>query len=386
MINKIYQDFASEKYDKERNYNKIMQKVKAEKKSKTLKFSRIQAIAVALIVICIITPTMYAKIKWDIEFKEYQYRPVEEAKGNLDETRESNYAEVIDMDYLTQDGIGIKIDSMLMTDDCFDAKVTFKFAEDVEVDSQGFDFAFAIYDENNNIYAVFDRIRSNTKKIDSIAPFLYEELGIKYNIFNMTSIPISDRTGFSLLETNEEERTITKSITLRAKTKYPKSKKIYMRLYDLGYRMLDIDEEDNVKSVETFDISNAVWKFEIDVPNKFLDRKTIELNLQNEIPEIEMKKITITETSLVMDFKSGKFIEERENLLKTNNSDFFNAKEKLFNISDGEGKVYQSINGSFGDSKCKMIFDIGLKDLEKGLFLNFTLDGKTYTSELIENK
>lgn len=62
------------------------------------------------------------------------------------------------MDYIVQDGIGIKIDSLLLTDDYVDANVTFKFDENVNVDSDKFSFGCAIYAENKNIYGIYKRM------------------------------------------------------------------------------------------------------------------------------------------------------------------------------------------------------------------------------------
>ena len=55
------------------------------------------------------------------------------------------------MDYLMQDGIGIKINSIILTDDCLDFDITFKFNEEINVDFKNFSFGYAVYDENKNI-------------------------------------------------------------------------------------------------------------------------------------------------------------------------------------------------------------------------------------------
>lgn len=383
MINKIYQDFTNEKYDKDRNYNKIMQRVRSEGKNRKFKFAGIPAIAVALVAICIITPTMYAKIKWNIEFKEYQYRPVEEAKGGLEEARESGYAEVIDMDYLTQEGIGVKIDSMLITDDCFDVNVSFKFDDDITVDAKGFEYGYAIYDENNNIYTVSDRVLSNGK-LANRTKFIYKELGLKYNSFNYYELQFGDSSSIGPIEINEAERVITSQFTLRAKDAFPKSKKIYIRIFDLGYRMAYIDEE-NIKDseIEIFDISNAEWIFEIDVPEKFYTRKTVELKLKDDIPDVEIEKIILTETGLVVNVESKQVQENYFAIMKDANN-FRTKSDKVCSIKDGEGQSYQMEGSSVGDNKCEFTFQASKKDLEKKLFISFVIDGKTYTSELIE--
>lgn len=383
MINKIYQDFTNEKYDKDRNYNKIMQRVRSEGKNRKFKFAGIPAIAVALVAICIITPTMYAKIKWNIEFKEYQYRPVEEAKGGLEEARESGYAEVIDMDYLTQEGIGVKIDSMLITDDCFDVNMSFKFDNDITVDAKGFEYGYAIYDENNNIYTISDRVLSNGK-LSNRTKFIYKELGLKYNSFNYYELQFGDSSSVGPIEINEAERVITSQLTLRAKDTFPKSKKIYIRIFDLGYRMAYIDEE-NIKDseIEIFDISNAEWIFEIDVPEKFYTRKTVELKLKDDIPDVEIEKIILTETGLVVNVESKQVQENYFAIMKDANN-FRTKSDKVCSIKDGEGQSYQMEGSSVGDNKCEFTFQASKKDLEKKLFISFVIDGKTYTSELIE--
>ena len=59
------------------------------------KILNIAAVFVAIVVIGATSSQMYAKIKWNVAFEEYKNRPVGEAKGNLDEVRESDYAEVL---------------------------------------------------------------------------------------------------------------------------------------------------------------------------------------------------------------------------------------------------------------------------------------------------
>jgi len=129
------------------------------KKCRTYKILNVAAILIIIIMVGSLTPSIYAKIKWDIEFKEYkQNRQLGETKGSLQEAKESGYAEVIDMDYVSQNGVSIKVDSILLTDNCFDANISFKFDENVDLDSERFSFGYAVYDENKNIYQVNGRM------------------------------------------------------------------------------------------------------------------------------------------------------------------------------------------------------------------------------------
>lgn len=395
MKNRLYEDFAKEKFNKERNYKAIVTKVKEvdvmkESRSKKYKILNIAAIFIVAIIIGSVAPNIYAKIQWDIKFKEYQTRQVGEAKGSLEEAKESGYGQVINMDYVTQDGISAKIDSILLTDDCFDANVSFKFDENVVLDSEKFTFGYAVYDENKNIYQVSGRIHMNAKDKYDVTPlFIYKELGVDYNKRDIYAIQLSDTSGLGNVEAKEENRTITTNITMRARDSYPRSKKIYIRLFDLGYTMFDLDLENNdlekrISATEDFILSKAEWIFEIDVPDKFQERQTLELKLQDEIPDLEIEKITLTEAGMVLRFKS----EGYHNLIATGKdmkgNEFSEARANYLSITNGEGKVYQDLGGgTTQNGGYKMILDAGKKDLDKKLYINFNSGGKQYTSELV---
>ena len=51
------------------------------------------------------------------------------------------------MNYITQDGISVKVDSLMITDDYLEAKINFKFVDNIEVNSETFGFGYAVYDD-----------------------------------------------------------------------------------------------------------------------------------------------------------------------------------------------------------------------------------------------
>ncbi len=385
MKNKVYDDFSKEKFNQNNNYNAIMYKVKEGKKMKRFKITNIAAVLLFAIIIGSITPMIYAKIQWNVEFKEYQNRPIGESKGSLDEARESDYAEILDMDYVKQDGVSIKPNSILMTDDCFDANITFKFAEDKIVNSETFGFGYAVYDEDKNMYDVYSRMHIGAyEKYDNTVPFLYKELGIECDKKDMYEKILSDSGNCGVVEVNEEEKSLTANITFRAKDAFPKSKKIYIRIFDLGYFMVDNESERKLANAENFKISDAEWIFEIELPEKFYERQSLELKLKDEIPELDVEKITLTELGLVLKFKSQPYFELIQ-AGKDMKDNFSNATKNMLNITNGEGKIYQElVSEMLKEDNFKITFDAGKKDLDKKLFINFTVDGKKYTSELIE--
>ena len=382
MMNRELKEYLNGINNKDKNYKEILSKMEGVSSMKRYKkiILNIAAIFICVILVGTVSTKIYAKIQWDIQFKEYQNRPFAEARGNLNEIRESDYAEVLNMDYLTQDGISIKIDSILMTDDCFDANITFKFPEDTVINSETFGFGYAIYDEKNNIYFVGKRTHiGSNEKYDKITPFIYKELGVKYNKHDIYAIQLADSASEELVEANVEERTINKNINLTAEHEFPKSKKIFIRIFDLGYFMVDINDKKELKAAENFKLSDSEWIFEIDVPEKFNERENIKLKLKDEISDIKLEEATLSETGLVLRVK-GK---ENFNFLKETDD-----LGKVFTITDNDGKIYQDSKTSMvvkdKVQTCKITFDVGKKDLDKKLFLNYTMDGKKYTSELIE--
>lgn len=392
MINKPLNNYIlKDVHNKDVNYNKILSKSKGDGNMNTTikKVLSIACIFIGLILVGTVSTNIYAKFKWDAEFKEFQNRPLLEAKGTLNEAKNSDYAEVINMDYITQDGISVKVDSLLITDDCFDANINFKFADDIIVNSETFAYGYAIYDENKNLYGILTRMHlGSNEKYDKTTPFIYEEIGIKYNKNDIYAVQLADSLCTSLIETNESERSITTSLTLKASNKnFPKSKKIYIRIFDLGYPMIETDSSTRQAiNMEDFKLSKAEWVFEIDIPEKFYNRETLELKLANDIPNFEVTKITLTESGLVLKFKSKQYMDLISNGKDMKGNEFAEARETMLNITDIDGNIYQDIGGgTTGEpNEFKMSIDAGKKDLDKKLFLNYTVDGKKYTSELIK--
>lgn len=391
MINEAMKEYAEKIHDKEKNFNKILSKWKGVSNMKITikKIINIAAVFIIVIFIGTISTRIYAKIQWDIQFKEYQNRQVGEGKGTLELAKENGYAEILDMDYLTQDGISVKVDSLLITDDCFDANISFKFAEDIKVDSRFFSYGYAIYDENNNVYSIFSRMHMNSKdNFDYTTAFMLKEIKGNYDKKHIYSEILSDSSNLEIIEANSEDRTITTNFTVRAKDSFPKSKKIYIRIFDLGYTMVDTSQKDGItkiESAEDFVLSDAEWRFEIDVPDKFYERDTIELKLEKDIPELEIEKITLTEVGLVVNFKSKEYYDLIMNGKDMGAEKIQELSKEMLNITNGEGKVYQELSvGTTGEKEgFKITYDAGKVDLNKKLFINFKINDIQYTSELI---
>lgn len=315
---------------------------------------------------------------WNIEFKDYRQLPSKEIKGTLDELKEEGYAEVLNIDYLEQDGIGIKINSILLTDDCLDIDITSKFDEDIDVNSQTFSIGYTIYDENKNIYQIHSRMHlgEKTSKFDNVTLFTYEELGVEYDKKDVYALQLANSGGVTLKEINEEERTINMNITLRAKDKFPQSKKLYIQIFDPGFSMIELGNENgktNMVNAEDFNLSNSKWLFEITVPEKFYDRNTIELKPESEISGIEFRKITISETGMNLTFKSQAYDELIFKGKDMEHEEFLKEMQKMLFVSDKDGNKYNELN--VGSSKEKEVYkiniDANIEDFNTGLYINY---------------
>lgn len=339
------------------------------------------AIIIVTLFITVIAYKVYVRIDKDIRFREFEKRQAIETKGTLSYVEEENYAKVEDIDYIVQDGIGIKIDSLSITDDTFSANINFKLNKEFDYRTLG--YAYVVYDENKNIYEISSRMHlGENEKYDYNSFFMQRELGID-NKKDIYSSYLADRAGIENVSINEDEKIVVNKIKIEAKDKFPKSKKIYIKLFDIGYFNMNKDENDKI-TAQNINLSDAKWQFEFDIPEEMNKRKTVNLKLADEIPGLEITKMTLTETKLVLNFNSEEYI----NLISAGKDmpagEFRNKCEEMLNITDGEGKKYQETGGGTTGTYGYKIFDVTKKDLSKKLFINSKVGDKQYKSELIE--
>lgn len=388
MANRYLKEYIESKNNKQYNYDQILLKVEGVSKmnSVRIKFRRAITVLAAIVIIAVVTPQVYAKIQWNIEFQEYQNRDYESGFGVLND---SNFSEEVDMDYIYQNGIKVKVDSLLITDDKFKTNINFEFDENINVPSREFAFSYAVYDENNNIYEIFSRTHKDQKR-DKITPYIYEELGIKYDKKNAYANQLSTSSSFGNIEAHD--RNIISEIEIRTIKEFPKSKKIFIRIFDLGYTMYDIsyDEANRPKlnSAETFTISDCEWIFEIDVPEKFYERTTTNLKLKEEIPGVKISKLAITESGLVVEgiFEGSNDIISAGKDMESNK--WSDVLKNLLYITDGEDNYYIQISLGTDTEKDSInaTFNVNKDILEKsGLWLNYTdSNGELHKTELVK--
>ena len=345
MINNVIKEYLEKENNIDTNYEAIFSKIKGEQNRNNWKRKALNSVAVVIAIVAIGTASnqIYAKIKLDAEFKEYQNREYKYGVGQKDLT------ESIEMQYIEQDGIKVKVDSLMITDDRLEAKINFEFAEGIEVNSETFEFGYAIYDEENNLYCIYGNINSKIQKrgYEYHKRNIYRELGIDSKKY----IPMISSTGITKI--SAENRNIISKIFMNSHTGFPKAKKLYIRIFDLEYYMdyCHTEEIKTISTMEYFPISDAEWIFEINVPESIYNRKTINLKLKEEIPELEITHIKVTQTGLILKGKmqelynammSGKDMSREEWAIKQN---------EIINITDSQGNSYYYKSGGSTEEK-----------------------------------
>ncbi len=340
MVNKVFREHIEELNNKELIFEEIITREKRKNNTK----KRILNIATTFLIAITIGVTssqIYAKIQWNIQFEEYQNNTINLEKGSLEKAKEDGYSEVINMDFIEKEGISIKVDSMLITDDCFDANITFKFDENIIVNSENFTYGYVVYDENKNIYGIWDRRIGQKGNKDNMISYIYKDIGIEYNRRNIYGNMLAHQLGTKVIKSDPSNRTIISNLNITTRKSFPKSKKIYIKIFDPGYTMFEISsDKKRVDTTEDFSLSKYIWSFEIEVPEKFYERETVQLKPESDIPGIEIQDITITETGMVLNFKSEEYNKMIFKGKDMPSEEFSRKQNEMLNISDETGKVY----------------------------------------------
>lgn len=372
--NKVFQEFLQNTYDKDKNYKSILSKTKGGINMKK-KILNIAAIVVIIIGLGILTPKIYAKIAFNIDYKKYQERQISRENIAIKESTSNGFAENIDMDYVYKDGVGVKIDSLMLTSDYLGIDVDIVLSEDVieERTSQRFTelvHGFAVYDENNNVYCINEELHDGDltywKK-------LYKELNIKSDVI----VDISNTSGHGLKEV--KGKTAISSINAKSINGFPESKKLFVRVFQLGYTSYNRTPP----SVEYKAISDNEWQFEINLPEKFYERSDIELKLSKEVEGIKLNKATVTETSLTMKVEIEGLSDYIPQIRNEENAG--ELLEDIVYITDEDDNVYIAPNiGSGKENEQELRFGIGKKQLNKKLFLHINLNNIHEVIELVQ--
>lgn len=351
--NKIFDEYLENIYDKDTTYNLIYAKINNKHVSKK-KILNIAAILFVVIVLGTGTLSIYASKNWENEYKEYQNRYITSAKATVNTEIESENMQNLNMDYIYHDGIGVKINSLLLTDYTCQIDIDFKVIDNDKKNCNAFEFGFAIYDENNNIYYIGERTKFGAGKFLYYEKKLCKELGLKYNASRAIPRHITNSISLTPISINEGNNIMR--LELKSTSVLPKTKKLYVRIFDIGYALANFSHENNggfkIIDSEDFVLSDSEWQFEIEIPEKFYDKTYIELKLAEDIENIELEKAILSETNLSININTKYSLTDIHGISIL---DEYGNTYGIYNMSDTNG--------------CKLIFNIE-NALDKKLYLN----------------
>lgn len=374
MPNKYLKQYVESKNNKETNYNEILSKVRGGSRMNVFRIRLITlATTVAMLLIIVVgIPKVQARIKWNAEFTEFMNMPRETVSGiKIDE-------ELVDMNYIEKGGIKAKVESLIASNDEIRIKLAFEFDDAIEVNSKSFIYSYAVYDDNNNIYTIYNS--SMNSKVDKLPELIYRELGVKYNKNDIYGIQYANAN--SMGNISAENRKIVNEIRLSSIKGFPKSKKIYVRILDLGYNFLNLDE----KKFEEFNISKDNWIFEIEIPDKFYYASFYELKLDKEIEGFKPKSLKLSNTALTILSEDNYIAEKLQNGHKMKAEEFTKMQNELMYITDDKGNKFNLLEINSSEREVNARFAVTKQILnENKLYLNITKDGHLYQSELIKN-
>lgn len=382
-MNKFMNEHLKKINSEDENFKNIKNKLNKQKKAK-VKLINVAAIFLIVVLLGTTSPKIYAKFQQNMKYKEYTRRNYVSGKGEI----ASAYSENIDMDYVYQNDIGVKVDSIVLTDDSFKANINMKLPEAMRVDKLpendkdginiSYQFGYAVYDENNNILDCMTRIdeESYIGGYQDYLMCLCKELGIKFNKYNLHDKILAKSGGYTRVERDNDK--VINQINLSSLKGFPNSQKIYIRIFNIGYSVSKYGEP------EIFSKHNDLeWIFEIETPDKFLKRETLKLVLLDEIPKLKVENFTLSETGMVLQAEKKDVVEtmgagkDMDNWEKVSNA--------LLNITDDEGNIYYPVEG--GTTGGKKGF-YGRFEIDKDLFddstfyLNMKIGEEEYTSEI----
>lgn len=382
-MNKFMKEHLKNLNSEDENLKIIKSKLNEQKKIK-VKLINIAAIFLVVILLGTLSPQIYAKFQQNMKYKEYTRRDYVSGKGEI----ASAYSENIDMDYVYQNNIGVKVDSIVLTNDSFKANINMKLPEEMRVDKLPendkddvnihYQFSYAIYDENDNILDCMLRIDETyfTGGYQDYLMCLCKELGIKFNKYNLHDKILAKSGGYTQVDRDDDK--VIAQIDLSSLKGFPNSKKIYIRIFNIGYSISKYDEDAEFSKHNDFE-----WIFEIETPEKFLKRETLKLVLLDEIPKLNVEIFTLSETGMVLQAEKKEVVETMGAGKDMDN--WLDVSHALLNITDEDGNIYYPVEG--GTTGGKKGF-YGRFEIDKDLFddstfyLNMKIGEEEYTSEI----
>lgn len=314
------------------------------------------------------------------------FKPETTSNGII-QMAEDGYIQNTDMDFIEDNGISIKIDSILMDDYNLDIVFEVKTKENIKPIYNIEISDLIISDENNNIiYCSYDRVD------------LYEDFCKKHNIeFSNKNMHNNYTNEGYQTEVIERTDNSVKFLYKLYSTGYPKSKKLIFDFKNINI----ISNVENITNDRVSQNLKGKWNIEVDLPEIFYNRKNLIYSVKDKSDKksnVILKEATGTYTEMHIELTIKKFRkgykpteEGLDNLLKeilenTENdiiATLENQNGKIFEIvtlnrEGSNGRTYHSN----GDVTCYFTFPITRDEYTNILKLNLTIRDKKVTINL----
>ena len=150
-------------------------------------------------------------------------------------------------------------------------------------------------------------------------------------------------------------------------------------------QLVEENGEKKIEAMEDFKLSNTEWLFELNVPDKFYERETMELKLKDEIPGLSLEKINVTETGTVIKGVMDNLSKILMDGMKMDTNEWNKKRYELIHISDEDGNDYPVLDFSTTgvENGFYISTPITKSMLNKKLILHVKINDVEYSSELV---
>lgn len=345
MNNKFMDYLITTEYDKEKNYTIIMNRINEKRKPYYIK--TIAASVLFFIIAGLLGNGIYAKIQWNIQYKEYLNVDRGVTSLSVKESESSGNLVKIDDQYNYKNNIGLKIDNLFISDDELELDVFIDLSKIDNFRSDTLGFGYIIYDENNSIIGAYTRRGWEYSKFNSLKKCFstnyfkkfMKEKNISYKEHDLVKLMNYNSCSEKLIESTN--KIVTQRILISSENrKIPKSQKIYIRIFDLGYAVSDSKTLD----YEDFELcKNEEWNYDIIIPDKIYSRDNLFLMVENTTSKAKITTASVSESRLTIEFDGFESIDEYNKFVEDNDSDIFKI-----NLVDQYGNIIkhsQNIGG-----------------------------------------
>lgn len=320
------------------------------KKNVTNYYIITKRVAIVLLAISIIT---VASVQAKKIVNEFVNREVY-ATTNIKDSIRNGFAENLEMEYQYSDGIGLKVNSLLMSDNDINVVLDFKLNDRVDLQGKNLQYGYMLYNEKKELYYVSPGTNTN----------LLAEFRIK-NIFQTRGkadeLPFQSARSSYITYTKEN---IIVNELVTAQSNFPKAKKIFIEVVGIGYQKENGAYEK---------LTNSRWKIELIIPEKFYETTSISYQLKEKIEGINIEQAFVSDTSMtfigVIEGINGSWYHNIA--IIDENETTYEAREITYNIDGNKDGV--SIN-----------FPINKNMLTEKLYLRTYVKGEEKILELIK--